>query len=258
MTFSTNRVFFALIGLLWIAQGCDNRCIHGKGNTVTQNRSPGSFSGVSFSTEGTVYISQDSVTSFSVTAQQNILDDLITKVQGDVLGIYNQHCIRDQAPILIHLSSPTINSLSLSGVGEMITTSKIQSDHVDISVSGTGDFSSQDSIIAPAMSEDLSGTGSVNLLAGCTSMNSANSGTGTITINGSADSHTINTSGSGDVHGYGFITNTTSVSISGSSNVELFVNEKLDVTISGSGNVYYKGSPVTTHISGSGSVIHVN
>lgn len=260
MTASTNRVFYPIIGILLIAlQSCDNHCIHGKGNTVTQTRTLGSFSGINFSTEGMVYVSQDSITSFSVEAQQNIIDDLITKVQGDELQIYNDHCLKDHAQILVHVSTPSINSLSLSGVGEMITTSKILSGQLDISVSGTGSFASMDSIIASTMSEDLSGTGSVDLLAACTSMNSSNSGTGTITINGFADSHTIHTSGTGDMHGYGFITNTASVFISGSSNVEVFVNDVLDVTISGSGNVYYKGNPVvTTHISGSGSVIHVN
>jgi hypothetical protein len=36
------------------------------------------------------------------------------------------------------------------------------------------------------------------------------------------------------------------------------VNEYLDATISGSGNIKYRGTPVVdTHISGSGTVIHL-
>lgn len=253
-------MLFPIIGALIVTlQSCDTHCINGKGNTVIQNRTPGSFSGISFSSEGTVYVSQDPVTSFTAEAQQNILDDLVTKVLGDELKIYNDHCLRDHIPVVIHVSSPDINSLSLSGVGEMITTTKILSGHVDISVSGTGDFYSQDSIIASAMSEDLSGTGSINLLAACTSMHSTNSGTGTITLNGFANSYTIHSSGSGDMHAFGFITDTATISISGSCDVEISVDDVLDVTISGSGNVYYKGNPVvTTQISGSGSVIHVD
>jgi hypothetical protein len=240
-------------------EGCDKSCITGKGNTVQQYRFPGSFSGINFSTDGSIYVSQDSATTFSVTAQQNIIDDLITRIQGDELEIYNDHCLKGNPPIIVNVTSPVLSDLSLSGVGAMYTAGKIFSDEISISVSGTGSFDAGDSIIAPGMHEDLSGTGSITLIAGCTNMNSENSGTGSITLAGYGEVHTLNTSGTGDFHGLDFITKYAAISISGSGNAEVNVTDTLDVTISGNGNVYYKGTPVlTTHINGSGSVIHVN
>ena len=238
-------------------QSCEKNCIHGEGSTVTQMRNVGNFSEISFSTEATVYFTQDSVTSFQVEAQQNIIDDMITEIHGSELEIYNDHCIKDHAPIIIHITSPNITAIKMSGVGDIITSGKIYTNQMDLSISGSGNIQSQDTIFATSMSDAISGSGSIKLLAVSTSMNSTISGSGDISMSGSSDSHSLNISGSGSFKGYGFITNSTNVTISGSGDAELFVNSVLDVTISGSGNVYYKGQPiVTTHVSGSGNVIH--
>lgn len=260
MKLSKNSAVLSIVIIASIVvQGCGD-CINGDGNTVTQSRSLPPFTEISFATdEGTIYISQDSLTTFTVEAQQNIIDDLITEVNGNRLEIFNDHCIKSHAPIIVRITAPDIRAIGLSGTGEMITLGKIISDEFNISLSGTGDFQSRDSIIAPSMSASTSGTGDIELLAKCTSMNSEISGTGTITLNGSSVTQSIITSGAGDVHAFGFITDTTYIEISGASDVEVFVNHFLDVTISGSGNVYYKGNAtVSTHISGSGNVIHTN
>src|SRR5882672_11063950 len=97
-----------------ILQSCENACIHGSGSTVTQTRTLGNFSQISFSSEGTVYISQGSTTTFTVEAQQNVIDDLHTDIHGDELQIYNKHCLKDQAPIIIHVTTPNITAISLS------------------------------------------------------------------------------------------------------------------------------------------------
>src|SRR5215467_4425609 len=127
-------------------QSCENACIHGSGNTVTQSRTLGNFSQISFSSEGTVYISQGATTTFTVEAQQNVIDDLHTDIHGNELQIYNKHCLKDQAPIIIHITTPNITSVSLSGVGSIITQGKIYSSSCDFNVSGTGTIETQDTV----------------------------------------------------------------------------------------------------------------
>lgn len=240
-------------------QSCENACIHGSGSSVTQTRTLGSFSQISFSSEGTVYITQGPTVSFTVEAQQNVIDDLQTEIHGDELQIYNKHCLKDQSPIIIHVTTPNITAVSLSGTGEMITQGKIISDNFDFNVSGTGNIETQDTVYATNMSNNNSGTGTINLLAVCTSMNSTISGSGETTVAGVSNSQSVNISGSGNFHGFNFITDDASVTISGSGNAEVNVNNTLDVNISGSGNVYYKGFPaISVHISGSGGVINSN
>ena len=239
--------------------GCKNACIHGDGATVTQSRTPGSFSKISFSGEGTVYITQDSVTSFTVEAQQNVIDDLQTEIQGDNLNIYNKHCLKDQAPVVIHITSPNITAITLSGTGSMITQGKIHSSNMDLTVSGTGVIETQDTVFASSMSNNNSGTGTITFIVEGTSMNSTISGSGETTVSGFCNSQPVNISGSGNFHGFNFMTDDASVTISGSGNAEVYANNSLDVNISGSGSVYYKGFPaITVHISGSGGVVNSN
>ena len=261
MNLSRHTRYLLLIAAATLSlQSCSN-CINGSGNTTTQSRTLTGYSEVSFSCDddGAIYIAQTPTSSFSVQAQQNIIDDLQTDISGDELLIYNQHCLRNNPGVIVNINTPILRALSLTGEGEMNTANKIISDQMAITCSGTGTVNSGDSIVAPAMSTFNSGSGTINALVSCNTMSSTNTGSGTITINGIGDSQSLNSSGSGDFHAYGFITNVANIAISGSSDVELYVNDSLEVTISGSGNVYYKGNAVVnTHLSGSGQVIHVN
>lgn len=247
------------IAIIFVALHSCSHCINGSGNTVTVMRDAGDFSSVSFGTEGTIYVSQSPITSITIVAQQDVIDDMATNVNGGELNIYNRHCLTGSLPITIYVTTPNLNGVKMSGDGDLYLTSSVTADHFDATLSGSGSIHIQDSVTAPVMSTTISGSGDIDLIAYCNAMNTTISGSGTISISGASASHTANTSGSGTLHAYGFITNTSSISISGSGNEELFVNDALDVTISGSGNVYYKGDAVvTSHISGSGSVIHVN
>ncbi|MEO5673403.1 MAG: head GIN domain-containing protein [Chitinophagales bacterium] len=248
---------FAILVLL-SSNSCTD-CINGSGSTVTIDRPVTGFTSISFGLEGTIYISQDTITTVTITSQHDIADDIITEVHGGELNISSSHCIRGNSPITIFITTPDLNGVHMDGSGDMYVTGNVEAEAFDVTLGGSGNIHISDSIIAPVMSVGLSGSGNIDLWAFCNTMNSTISGSGNITMNGAADSHTSSTSGSGNIHAYGLITSTTNVSISGSGSEELFVNELLDVTISGSGNVYYKGdATVTTHISGSGGVIHVN
>ncbi|HYV95110.1 MAG TPA: head GIN domain-containing protein [Chitinophagales bacterium] len=245
--------------ILLLAIASCSHCINGSGNTVTVIREVGNFSSVSFGTEGTIYVSQSPVTSVKIVAQQDVIDDMSTNVNGGELNIYNRHCLTGSLPITIYVTTPDLNGVKMSGNGDLYVTSKVNAGNFDATLSGSGNIYIQDSVVAAAMSTTISGSGSIDLIAFCNTMNTTISGSGTITISGISPSHTAKTSGSGNLHAYGFITDASTITISGSGNEELFVNDALDVTISGSGNVYYKGDAVvTTHISGSGNVIHVN
>jgi hypothetical protein len=241
-----------------LLQSCSN-CINNNGAVVTVERQVAAFSSVSFGTEGTIYVKQDSFTSISIVADQEVINDMVTEVNGGELTIYNKHCLRNPEPITIYVTTPNLNGIKMSGSGNMYVTSGVSAQSFNITLSGSGTINCQQEIDAAGISSNISGSGSIDLIANCTNMNSIISGSGNITINGNSPTHVLNISGSGSIFSYGFITDVTNVTISGSGNAELFVNDLLDVTISGSGNVYYKGdATVTTHISGSGNVTHVN
>ena len=213
-------------------------CLHAKGNVITNIIDNSGFKKINFETEGTVYLKYDSVYSITITASENIIDKIVFETSGDALNIYSKRCLGDQSDVVINISSPEINSISISGSGVINTLDSIYSDYMNFQVSGSG------SINANAVSNNT--TAKI-------------SGSGSITLNGISNNLDVDISGSGDVHAFHFFTKTCSVDISGSGNAEVNAIETLGINISGSGNVYYQGSPkLTINVSGSGSIVDSN
>jgi hypothetical protein len=246
-------------GLNSLFSGCDAVCVNGEGNTVIVSRQVGNFSEINFGTEGTVYVTQGSETSLTIEAQQNVIDDLITEVHGNELEIYNDHCLRDHVPMIIRITTPDISALIMSGSGDMILTGKVNTGSLSLVISGSGSIQAQDTVFASAVKLTESGSGFINVLAECENATTVISGSGEVTLNGHATDQHITISGSGGFYGFGFVTDATTVEVSGSGLAEVFANLMLNVSISGSGSVYYKGNPsVTANISGSGEVVNAN
>ncbi|MEI7803331.1 MAG: DUF2807 domain-containing protein, partial [Bacteroidota bacterium] len=91
----------SLLIFLLVAASCNREnfpCIKGKGTVQTQTRDVSGYSQIEFQTEGTVYITQDTFYSLKIEAQQNIIDDMQTELNGNSLKIYNKHCLKNHEP----------------------------------------------------------------------------------------------------------------------------------------------------------------
>ena len=185
-------------------------------------------------------MTQDSIASISVTGQSNILEILNLEVVSNELRIgFDKNCgsIKyDDLEIYIHL--PNLVSIDLSGSGNMKTTNEFQSNSFNMNISGSGN------ITAAVISSSL--------------INGNISGSGNIYLSGSTPIESFIVSGSGNIRSFALNSNNSSVNISGSGDVDVFVNEHLDARICGSGKIRYQGNAtVSTSISGSGNVTHV-
>jgi len=252
----------SLLIFLLVAASCNREnfpCIKGKGSVQTQTRDVNGYSKIEFQTEGTVYITQDTFYSLKIEAQQNIIDDMQTELNGNALKIYNKHCLKNHEPIKIYITTPSLDGIDLSGSGNLIVSSKIEASDFDLNVSGSGNIELQDSILTNSISATISGSGSMKMIAACNSFTGKISGSGNITVTGSTSSEKFTISGSGNIHSFDLASLTSEITVSGSGTTEVNVADNLDVTVSGSGDVYYKGNPtINTHMSGSGNLIHVN
>ena len=253
---------YSLLILVIVTTSCRREnfpCIKGKGSVQTQTRDVSGYSRIEFQTEGTVYISVDTFYSLKIEAQQNIIDDMQTELNGNSLKIYNKHCLKNHEPIKIYITTPSLDGIDLSGSGNLIVSSKIEATDFDLNVSGSGDIELQDSLISNSVTTTISGSGSMKMIAVCNSLTGKISGSGNITVTGANSSEKFTISGSGNIHSFDFASLTSEVTVSGSGTTEVNVADNLDVTVSGSGDVYYKGNPtINTHMSGSGNLIHVN
>lgn len=233
-------------------------CINGKGENITEQRAVSDFSRIEQLMDADVYITQGTAYAVSLEAQNNLMDEIRTEVNGGVLKIYNKRCFKHHKPIKVFITMPVVAGVTLAGSGNVYLQNRIESNDLFVSLTGSGSIECEDSVIADFLETDLSGSGTVALLGRFQTVSTGISGSGTIALKGKAKSNGLHISGSGSLEAFDLPVNTCTVDITGSGNARVNVMDNLDVHITGSGNVYFKGSPsVTTNITGSGSVVSV-
>lgn len=221
---------------------CKKDCfpIKASGSNVSKSYSVPAFSGIELSINADVTVKQDSIQSLVVEAPENIQERLSFNVFGGILNIsYKEHCG--------------------AVVGEDIkiyaTAVQIQS----LKISGSGNISSSNTLKTPTLSLKISGSGGINISTETQSTIANISGSGKMNLIGTTNFEDLNISGSGDFHAYGLNSANSTIRISGSGNAEVSVSNNLNVEISGSGDVFYKGNPtVNSSISGSGKLKNTN
>ena len=226
------------ISLSAIMSSCKK--IIGSGPTISSYRDHKNFDEIDLSIDAKVNIIQDSVYGVEIVAQQNILDVVVTKLEGSTLCIgLKPKVIVKGGDILLNIHLPKVNSIHISGSGELSTVSNFTSNQLKLNISGSGKISMQ-AIKVTNLICDISGSGNI------------------FVSQGEAHSLSTNISGSGEIDLLNLITNFANTKTSGSGTTKVQVVEQLDAKISGSGNVYYKGTPiVNANISGSGKLIHL-
>jgi hypothetical protein len=213
--------------------GCVDSCIQGSGNKISLERDIPSFTSVSFSGEGNVNIIQDGTTKLTLTGDDNILDNIETYVQDDVLYIRPKQCYSGSIDAYVNMG--TVSSISLSGSGNIIGGTKITSDDLVLEISGSGKIMA--GLEAKKLKVKVSGSGESTLI-------------------GTADDFMYDMSGSGRLSAYKLDVQRGKIMISGSGTAEMTAHGKLDVAINGSGTVYYKGNAsLSQTVSGSGKVV---
>lgn len=235
------NILFLLIPVLSMQLFSSCKKVWGEGPLVTETRNPGNFQGIRMAVSGNVYYKQDATYKLEIQAQRNILDVLETPIINNELVIQFKHDVRARRyeDIIVTITAPAINSLSVSGSGNIKTTGAFTAQDMRLSVSGSGDIQVPQ-LASNSIDAVISGSGNIFVLGGNTNNEQLSiSGSGSIDLlNVPAKSAIVRTSGSG----------TSKVNAS----------DNLDVNISGSGTVYYKGNPViTVKTSGSGQLVHL-
>ena len=223
---------------LFVYTSCEK--IVGEGPVVSQTRNVSNFKSVSISVSGTINYTMSPTYNVEILAQQNILDVMQTNLVGDQLVIKFKDGVRvkDHDNIVINISAPYANGISLSGSAEVKVAGTINTTDCELRVSGSGNITVANLILSNKLYATISGSGN-------------------ITVNtGTAKEEELQISGSGNIDLANVIAEKAETHISGSGDMHVNLSQILDATISGSGSVFYRGTPqVSTHISGSGRVV---
>lgn len=226
-----------------IAQWAPWQKIEGNGKIRKESRSVGNFTAISSSGSWDVMVAYGESSSIQVEGDENLLEYIETKVEGDKLVIRSKKSanLRSRNKITVYVSLTRLTGVSLSGSGDILGQGKFSND-------GNTDFK-------------VSGSGSIKLaLHKVQRADVAVSGSGNIRLSGSAGTVHVRISGSGNVDCGELISDNATANVSGSGNIKLNANNSIDASISGSGNVSYRGaaSDVRKHVSGSGRVSKVS
>lgn len=229
-----------LIVLVSIISSCNyvgGKKIRGNGNMKVENRTISSFDAVYVSGNTDIYVKQDSIFSVRVEADENLMEYIITELDGSTLKIRSRDGVnlKSSRSIKVYVSAPTFKHFKASGACDIFSENKItSSEAIAINISGASDVKMD--LMAPQIETDLSGAGS-------------------LTLSGQTKDFKVDGSGSTDIKCFDLLAENVDVKISGAGNANVFASVKLDLRISGAADVRYKGNPtVNKQISGAGSV----
>ena len=220
------------------AEVFDSRCEDGFGSIVTEDLRLDEFSGIELRIDAQVFLSEGDELEVSVKGQQNIIDELETRVRNGVWEIEYDDCVRNSDVLRIFITAPNLNYIAVNGSGKIQSDDILEVNDLEIKNNGSGDI-------------ELSLQGDV--------VTARVRGSGKISLEGVASTLDLDIRGSGDAETFDLLVRDAQVEIDGSGDAQVHVSDFLEVMIDGSGDVYYKGEPdlkVTTR--GSGKVFNAD
>lgn len=211
-----------LLPLVLMMNACNNECKSGSGIQTTENRNIGEFSKVELGGNFKLIITQNSSSAMKITADDNVINEIKTRISGDVLEIKLGDKFCDIGDITIELSSKQWQGIDASGSTDIVSENQINTENFELNLSG-------------------SSTVDLNLVAGLIQTNS--SGNSVINLKGQARKHDADLSGATELNAFDFVVSDYIIESSGSSNCTINVLNNLEVKTSGSSKILYRGNP---------------
>lgn len=213
------RVYLMSLLIIILITACSEDTIFGSGNLVSETRKVSDFNSISSEGVFEVNITQEDTQYVEVTADDNIIQNVRTKVSGKQLSLSLKSARYRDISLKSNIKAAALKGIFNSGSGNINA----------FNIEQKREF------------------------------NVINSGTANITIQGETARLLVLNDGSGDINGFDFTVSSCEIDNVGSGDIRINCIESMDISISGSGNVYYKGHPeIDVSIEGSGKVIDAN
>ena len=208
--------------------------VKGNGKTINKTRNVGSFDGVGVSGSFDVILVAGNEGKLELSVEENLEPYLITEVKDGNLkiGWKKGVNVRTSKNTIVTVHFKNINSLAMSGSGDITSKDVIKGNSLKMAVAGSGD-------IKIDMDVQMA--------------KSAISGSGDIKLSGKATEFEAAVSGSGDVEAYDLKTEKAELKVAGSGSIGISVEKEIVARVSGSGDIKYKGQPRIEDIKVSGS-----
>ncbi len=210
--------------------------IDGSGTPGTALYEPTGFQSVVFGSEGTVRIELGELPRVEVTTDDNLLDSLEVRSDGNTLFLETEDGVNIDPTDGVEwvVTTPSLVAVTLAGAGDMAVP-PLSVESFEVRLSGAGNLTLTD-ITATSLSVTLNGAG--NVIA-----------------SGSAETLTVQLSGAGDVNALDLVAAAATVVLTGAGDAEINATGTLDAEIPGAGSIRYTGgAEVAGEVTGVGSI----
>lgn len=251
----------------------DSVCKDGQGDIINQEREISAFTALEARGSFRVILFQDSSIkeqSITISAQENIIDLIQTRIAGQSLIIDSDECYNTSEEVMITIRTPALSQIVLAGSGDIILQDTVRKNNIEFVLDGSGNIKTTPSfpIIASVCVARLKGSGTMELDFDATSIVKASiDGSGIMALRGETTENSLNINGSGNIKAFSLPVLTSTAEIIGSGNIELTATDlenvpsraTLNARISGSGTILLKGNAtLQSEVSGSGKVERVD
>lgn len=216
--------------------------VKGNGNITTITKTTSDYESINCAGSFDYVLVEGNEGTIKIEGEENLLEYIITEVKNNCLIVKIEDQVRlspgNNKTIKVAIPIKEINSISLTGSGDLWNEVVIHTNNFKASLTGSGD---------------------VTLNVNANSIEGSLTNSGDLTIRGSTNNLIAILNGSGNFYGSELKSNHTDVSISGSGDAKVVSMESLKARVTGSGDIVYQGNPRNkdTKIIGSGS-IHTN
>ncbi len=226
------RIFLGIVIAITL-NSCLNT-IDGNGDVKNENRAVSSFNKIDISGGFEVVLNQGEDEKLELTADENLMEFIETKVKNNTLYISSKKPIGNAKSLKVYVTSFDVDEIDASGAIKLSNKGTFQLENLEIDISGAAD---------------------INLNLDVENLSMELSGASESTLAGNANNFEIEISGAGELQAKKLKTRNTSIDISGAGSAIVFAKKTLKVEVSGAGSVQYKGNPkIEKDISGAGSI----
>lgn len=202
--------------------------------SISKNYSVNVFSSIQANTMATIIYTQSSITSVRVDGFEEMIDQLNIKVHNDVLYIENNIALNNQSstPLVVFVSSPRLNSIETSGIGDWCLNGKVKTDNLKIASNGIGSIHALD--------------------LQCKKILVKYDAIGNMKLGGKTQVVEITSTGVGAIDCKNLIAETALVRSTNSGHVNCYASKNIGLFNEGIGEITYYGNPSCKNLSNGG------
>ena len=201
-----------------------------------ENRKVGDFTAIDLKGSMDVHVVVGKTRSVRVVANDDIIEKLLTEVDGDTLVIKLKGRYSNVGKMDVYVTVKNLEEAYVKGSGDMDIKGSIKSKKFEAAVKGSGNL-----ILENVKANDLE----LDIM-----------GSGDMRVSGSCDDLDLDIMGSGDLKASKVKCETAKVAIMGSGDANIYASKSLNASIMGSGDINYYGKPakLRRRVMGSGDI----